>query len=74
VFNLVISQKRFIDILKEHNFYFKRQSSSHQQWEGTVDGKRRLVSVDIKYNSYSHWVLASMIRQSGLPKEFFRSR
>ncbi|MBN1405897.1 MAG: hypothetical protein JW946_05200 [Candidatus Omnitrophica bacterium] len=60
--NLVISQKKFIEILKQHNFCFKCQVSSHQSWEGIVGGKRHLVSVDVKFAQYSGWLLASMIR------------
>lgn len=70
---LVISRDKFIKILKAHNFYFKRQVASHQSWEGMVDGKRRLVSVDMNYKTYSGWLLNSMIRQSGLPKTLFRN-
>ncbi|MDP2928518.1 MAG: type II toxin-antitoxin system HicA family toxin [Candidatus Omnitrophota bacterium] len=72
--NIVISQKKFIKILKTYNFYPKRQVGSHQQWEGIVDDIRRLVSVDLHYHTYSHDLLASMIRQSGLPKKIFRSQ
>jgi predicted RNA binding protein YcfA (HicA-like mRNA interferase family) len=72
VSKLVISQKGFIEILKAQDFYFKRQESSHQTWEGIVNGRRRLVSVDVNYDSYSGWLLNSMIRQSGLPKILFR--
>jgi predicted RNA binding protein YcfA (HicA-like mRNA interferase family) len=70
--SLVITQKNFIEILKKYNFYFKRQVASHQQWEGIVEGKRRLVGVDVNYQEYSRDLLASMIRQSGIPKKVFR--
>jgi predicted RNA binding protein YcfA (HicA-like mRNA interferase family) len=72
VSNLVISQKKFIIILKQHGFYFKRQESSHQFWEGIVQGEKRLVVVDVNYAQYSGWLLSIMIRQSGLQKKIFR--
>lgn len=69
---LVIDQKEFLKILKSNNFYFKRQEGSHQAWEGFVNGKRMVVSVDKKFDTYNGWLLNSMIRQSGLPKRIFR--
>lgn len=65
---------RFVQILEENGFELDRTSGSHRQYQGFVDGHRRLVTVaahrlgaDIKPRN-----LASMIRQSGLPKRLFR--
>jgi len=62
-------------VLKHIGFVVKRQkSSSHAQWEGTVKGKRRIVTVDhlsSKKEKYGSFLLGSMIRQSGLSKKEF---
>jgi predicted RNA binding protein YcfA (HicA-like mRNA interferase family) len=65
----------FIRILVRHGFALDRQGgSSHRVYKGRVGGRTRLVVVachsendDIKAGT-----LASMIRQSGLPKRAFR--
>ncbi|HTV44991.1 MAG TPA: type II toxin-antitoxin system HicA family toxin [Stellaceae bacterium] len=63
----------FIAILVAHEFQLDRHgATSHRQYVGIVDGVRRIVTVsgrdgdDIKPVS-----LASMKRQSGLPKRAF---
>ena len=63
-----------MEILRTHGFVLKRQVASHQQWEGVVDGRRRLVTVDASYPEFSGWLLNRMIHQSGLPKAIFRTR
>jgi predicted RNA binding protein YcfA (HicA-like mRNA interferase family) len=65
----------FIRILVRHGFALDRQSgSSHRVYKGSVGGRTRLVVV--AYHSENDDVkpgtLASMIRQSGLPKGTFR--
>jgi predicted RNA binding protein YcfA (HicA-like mRNA interferase family) len=64
----------FIRILVRHGFELDRARGSHRVYKGRVGGKTRLVVVachsetaDIKPGT-----LASMIRQSGLPKDTFR--
>lgn len=64
----------FIRILRAHGFEQVRQDGSHRIFRGAVDGQTRMVPVactregdDIKPGT-----LASMIRQSGLPKKLFR--
>ena len=65
----------FIRILVRHGFELDRQSgSSHRVYKGRIGSTTRLVVVachsendDIKPGT-----LASMIRQSGLPKRTFR--
>lgn len=71
---LVISRKKFLRILKDYKFYEKRSGSSHQTWEGFHSNKYWLVQVDMNYDPYSDWLLSSMIRQSGIPKDVFRAK
>jgi predicted RNA binding protein YcfA (HicA-like mRNA interferase family) len=64
-------------ILKKAGFQIKRQlGSSHAQWEGYVNGQRRIVTVDhlkSKKEKYGHTLLRKMIEQSGLSKNRFYS-
>ena len=61
-------------LLMDTGFELIRQQGSHRQFLGLVDGKKRLVS--LAYHSRNEDVrrgtLASIIRQSGLPKRLFR--
>jgi predicted RNA binding protein YcfA (HicA-like mRNA interferase family) len=64
----------FIRVLVGHGFEFDRERGSHRIYKGRIGGRTRLVVVachsendDIKPGT-----LASMIRQSGLPKRTFR--
>ena len=64
----------FIKILEANGFYEDRVNGDHHQYEGYVDGVRRMVTVayaragdDIMKKNF-----ASMIRQSGLSKKLFR--
>lgn len=68
--------RQFIKILGANGFYkLKRTRGSHSYYEGFV-GKRRQV-VTVAYRQLSEDIrkdnLASMIRQSGLPKKIFRN-
>jgi predicted RNA binding protein YcfA (HicA-like mRNA interferase family) len=67
--------RRFIEIIESHGFALIRQESSHRRYRGVVHGEVRLVTV--AYHAISDEVkpgtLASMIRQSGLPKSLFRA-
>ena len=66
--------RAFVEILKAHDFTVIRERATHKQYEGFVGGVRMLVTVD--YSQLSEDIsprnLASMIRQSGLPKRLFR--
>ena len=64
----------FVSILKEHGFELDRERATHKQFKGVVAGQTRLVTVDYDQpgNDISPRNLASMIRQSGLPKKLFR--
>ena len=64
----------FIRMLVKHGFELDRQRGSHRLYQARIGGKTRLVVVachsendDIKPGT-----LASMIRQSRLPKRSFR--
>jgi predicted RNA binding protein YcfA (HicA-like mRNA interferase family) len=64
------------DILKQAGFTLKRTSGSHNQWEGHVNGKRRLVSVDQlsrRSETFGRKLLGFMIWQSGMTKDKFYS-
>lgn len=63
-------------ILERAGFILKRTSGSHNQWEGIVKGKRRLVTVDKLSRSsetFGKRLMKSMIRQSGMTKDEFYS-
>jgi len=68
-----VKYRDFIDILVKNGFVLDRTRGSHHQYKGTIGGLIRLVTVgghgneDIRPHN-----LASMIRQSGLPKNLFR--
>ena len=62
-----------IRILKRHGFRRDRQSGGHRQFEGVVARRRRLVTVPGKEgDDVPKGTLASIRRQSGLPKRSFR--
>ena len=63
--------KEVRSILKEAEFTLIRTRSSHEQWEGTTKGKRRVVSVDTNIRDFSGFILSNIIRQSGLSKDEF---
>ncbi|HET9230454.1 MAG TPA: type II toxin-antitoxin system HicA family toxin [Vitreimonas sp.] len=66
--------RAFIRILEANGFVLARQRASHRAYEGTVDGKVRLVIVACHRESddIKPGTLSSMIRQSALPKHLFR--
>lgn len=58
--------------LKELGFELKRHDkSSHEQWEGRVDGKRRLVTLACHNGEVKKKDLLSIISQSGYSKKKF---
>lgn len=63
-----------VRILLGHGFVLKRQDGSHRQLEGWVGGKRQLVTVAFHGTNEDVMprTLASIIRQSGLPRSAFR--
>lgn len=64
----------FVRVLKDHGFVQVRQAGSHRTFDGIVNGRRMVVTV--AYHGEGDDILprnlASMIRQSGLPKHLFR--
>lgn len=64
----------FVPILIANGFELDRERASHKQYKGLVGGRVYLVTVDYSQpgEDISPRNLASMIRQSGLPKKFFR--
>ncbi len=63
-----------VRVLRENGFRFVRQRGSHQRFEGTVDGQIRRVTVAGKdSDELLPATLASIRRQSGLPKGFFQA-
>lgn len=61
-------------LLVEHGFQLIRQQGSHRHYQGFINGQRQLVT--LAYHSRNDDVLpktlASIIRQSGLPKRLFK--
>jgi len=68
--------KAFVKIIEDHGFTVDRQNgTSHKIYKGKVGGKTRLVTVAC-HNRNDHIVpntLASMIRQSGIPRKTFKN-
>jgi predicted RNA binding protein YcfA (HicA-like mRNA interferase family) len=67
--------RRIVEILEEHQFELHRHgATSHRQYRRVIDGRVYLVTV--AYHSLNEDVLpktlASIIRQSNLPKKLFR--
>lgn len=64
----------FLRILLDHDFQLDRERATHKQYKGVVDGETKLVTVDCAQlgEDIRKDNLASMIRQSGLPKKLFR--
>jgi predicted RNA binding protein YcfA (HicA-like mRNA interferase family) len=58
-------------LLRRAGFTHKRTTGSHEQWEGYVDGLRRVVTLDVNDEPFTAKSLSlkSMIRQSGLGKK-----
>ena len=66
--------REFIDVLLAHGFELHRHgATSHRRYRGIVDAQVRYVDVAGQGNEdIKPGTLASMIRQSGLPKRLFR--
>ena len=66
--------RQFVEIIESNGFVCVRIKATHRQFKAIVDGLTRLVTVD--YAQAGEDIipknLASMIRQSGLPKKLFR--
>jgi predicted RNA binding protein YcfA (HicA-like mRNA interferase family) len=64
----------FIEILESARFEVVRTEATHRRYVGNVGGETR--NVTVAFHNLNHEIrpdtLASMIRQSGLPKRLFR--
>ena len=70
---LPLKPKEIESTLKRFGFVFKRQVGSHCHWEGTVNGKRRIVTVPQYSEIASRNLLKSIFEQSGVGlHEFYR--
>ena len=68
--------KKFRDairVLLRNGFELKRRKGSHSRYRGVVNGEVRLVTIACSRESddIHPATLASIIRQSGLPKSYF---
>lgn len=62
-----------VRVLETNGFRFVRQRGSHRRFEGTVDGQIQRVTVAGKdSDELAPATLASITRQSGLAKRYFR--
>ncbi len=66
--------REIVRILEANGFTIDRIKGSHRQFKGVVGGVTQTVTVDFSQPSEDVMPrnLASMIRQSGLPKKLFR--
>lgn len=65
--------RQVVAVLESNGFALDRTKGSHGQFEGMVDGKRRLVTVPGNNgDEVAKRTLASIKRQSGLSKALFR--
>ncbi len=65
--------REFIEVLLANGFVVVRQKGSHCQYQATVNGEIRLVTVSTNDGTnIGLTVLQSMIRQSGLKSKLFR--
>ena len=69
-----VKVREVIRILEGNGFRQVRQSGSHRRFEGIVGGRTRRVTVaGHSSDDFSMRTLASIRRQSGLPRKLFRS-
>ena len=62
-----------IGVLTKNSFELVRQRGSHRQFKGTVNGQPRVVTVPgSEGDDITKGTLASIRRQSGLPRKLFR--
>lgn len=61
-----------IKILQARGFQkIPKSGSSHVKYEGFINGKRRVVTVDVKEKEFGVPLMHSIISQSGLSREEF---
>ena len=68
----LLSSRDVEKTLRRNGFEFLRQRGSHRQFVGIIESRKRYVTVPANKKEIPKGTLASIIRQSGLPrKEFF---
>jgi Predicted periplasmic or secreted lipoprotein len=68
---LPIRPKRIRAVLVNHSFSLKRTKGDHEQWEGVVNGERKIVTVPNYSELKDPDLIKSIIRQSGLSRDDF---
>ena len=66
-----LTYSEVIAILKANDFELKATKGSHEQWEGSIKGATKKVTVDKAYPEYDSFLMSSMIRQSALSRDDF---
>jgi predicted RNA binding protein YcfA (HicA-like mRNA interferase family) len=68
-----LHRDEIIAILQAAGFAFKptKGRSPHDKYEGRIRGQVRIVLISRSYDEVSGWVLASIIKQSGMTKKEF---
>ncbi len=68
-----LSPTEVISILRALGFELKRQTGSHQHYEGLAEDAmtRKIVTVDSSIDEFWEELMKSMIRQSGWSREKF---
>ena len=60
------------DIVRKLGFTYRTTDGSHEHWEHTnIDGKPRLVTIDLHYAEFDEDLIKSMIAQFGVSREVF---
>lgn len=70
---IVRKVREIVRILERHGFKLDRQKGSHRRFVGVVHGRTRRVTVSGNPNDdVAKSTMASIRRQSGLPRKAFR--
>jgi predicted RNA binding protein YcfA (HicA-like mRNA interferase family) len=69
-----VKYRDVVRILVQNGFELTRQRGSYRRYRSTVEGRTRLVTIAFhrENDEVLPETLASIIRQSGLPKKLFR--
>lgn len=69
-----LTPREIVAILRARGFVQEHTRGSHTYYMGTIQGKRRRVTVDVAYDEFSVDRIKDMIDQSGLTRtEFYGS-
>lgn len=70
---LLLTPSEFERVLKDLNFQPKRTTGDHSQWEGYIEGQRRIVTVQQIKGTFSVERMKTMIFNMGLTaNEFYK--